>query len=182
MKLGGDLTTRVGTAIMPTRVVKRSTVWSGATTPRHRDAGPMGFRPLRNGSRAMTHPTLGDQELALLQHLAERGGGTVGELAEEFGSPRGLARSTVLTMMERLRAKGFLERSRVEGVYRYMSRATPGELLRGAVSSFVERTLGGSISPVVAYLTEEADLGDRELAELEALVERLSAQRAGERP
>jgi predicted transcriptional regulator len=47
----------------------------------------------------------GDQELALLTWLAERPAITVGEVAEQYGAARGLARSTVLTMMERLRKK-----------------------------------------------------------------------------
>ena len=59
--------------------------------------------------------TIGDQELALLQHLAEHGEATVGEMTASFGAPRGLARSTVLTMMERLRRKGHLGRRLVDG-------------------------------------------------------------------
>src|SRR3954467_6096819 len=51
--------------------------------------------------------SIGDQELALLQFISERAQATVAEAVEGFGQPRGLARSTVLTMMERLRRKGF---------------------------------------------------------------------------
>lgn len=47
----------------------------------------------------MRGKTIGDQELALLQYVAEQGGATVGEVATGFGEARGLARSTVLTMM-----------------------------------------------------------------------------------
>lgn len=122
--------------------------------------------------------TIGDQELALLNHLAERGGATVGEAAEEFGEPRGLARSTVLTMMERLRAKGRLERRPdANGVYRYQSPASRREVLRDVVGSFVERTLGGSVSPFVAYLSEKGEVSAAELADLEALVSKLQAQK-----
>ena len=128
----------------------------------------------------MKPTTIGDQELALLQYLAERGGATVGEAAEEFGAPRGLARSTVLTMMERLRAKGRLERQQVGGIYRYSSPAAAGEVMRDVVKSFVEKTLGGSVSPFVTYLTEEARVSDEELAELEELVARLQSQRKEE--
>jgi predicted transcriptional regulator len=108
--------------------------------------------------------------------VAERGALTVAQVAEGFGEPRGLARSTVLTMMERLRRKGYLQRRRAGGVYRYASRVAAGELLRGAVRSFVERTLGGSVSPFVAYLAEGGEVSADELAELEALVERLRAR------
>lgn len=120
-----------------------------------------------------TNATIGDRELALLRWIAERGGASVGEAAEEYGEARRLARSTVLTMMERLRAKGHLTRVRVDGVYRYTSPATPRELMRGVVEGFVERTLGGSLSPFAAYLAEAEAVDDDELAELEAIVARL---------
>ena len=130
-------------------------------------------------SNPNTIKTIGDQELALLQWVAEQGGVTVGEAAESYGEPRGLARSTVLTMMERLRAKGHLQRERVGGVFRYTSPASRTELLQGVVASFVERTLGGSLSPFVAYMAEApVAVSDTELAELEALVARLQQQRA----
>jgi len=125
----------------------------------------------------MKTKTIGDQELALLQYVSGQGEATVGQAAEGFGAPRGLARSTVLTMMERLRAKGYLTRRPVEGVFRYAPRATSGELLRGVVHDFVEKTLGGSLSPFVAYLTEAEEVSDAELAELEKLVAKLQSKR-----
>jgi predicted transcriptional regulator len=124
--------------------------------------------------------SIGDQELALLQYVAEKGGTTVGQAAEEFGAARGLARSTVLTMMERLRAKGHLERGQVDGVYRYFSPATPGEVMQDVVKSFVEKTLGGSVSPFVTYLTETAQVSDADLAELEELVAKLQSNKKKE--
>ncbi len=102
----------------------------------------------------MTAGSIGDQELALLRFVADRGGATVGEAAEGFGDPRHLARSTVLTMMERLRRKGHLGRKAVDGVYRYQTRVSSAELLRGVVRRFVEGNLGGSLTPFVAYLSE----------------------------
>ena len=121
--------------------------------------------------------SIGDQELALLRYVAEQGPVSVGQVVEGFGTPRGLARSTVLTMMERLRQKGHLDREPADGVYRYSSPATSGEVMQGAVRSFVEKTLSGSVSPFVAYLTETAKVSDAELAELEELVARLKSRR-----
>jgi predicted transcriptional regulator len=130
----------------------------------------------------MPQKTIGDQELALLRFVAEQGGATVGEAAEAFGEPRGLARSTVLTMMERLRKKGHLTRRLAQGVYRYTSRATASAVMRDVVRDFVRQTLDGSVSPFVAYLAEDADLSAAELAELEQLVERLQTRRTGGEP
>jgi predicted transcriptional regulator len=119
--------------------------------------------------------SIGEQELALLRHIADRDSATVGEAADEFGGPRGLARSTVLTMMERLRRKGHLARRLLDGVYRYRTRASSAELLKGAVQRFVERNLDGSVSPFLAYLSEAEGISDRELRELEEIVARLQA-------
>jgi len=125
----------------------------------------------------MRKPTIGDQELALLHHIDECGAASVGEVAASFGEPRGLARSTVLTMMERLRGKGYLKRRQLKGMFRYSTATRPGEVMRSAVGSFVEKTLSGSVSPFVAWLSERAEVSDTELAELEALVTQLQSRR-----
>ena len=129
----------------------------------------------------MAESSIGEQELALLRHIADRGSVTVGEAAEAFGAPRGLARSTVLTMMERLRTKGHLGRRMMDGVYRYRTRASSADLLKGAVQRFVERNLDGSVSPFLAYLSEAGRLTDEELQELEQIVTKLHAGRRKDR-
>ena len=125
----------------------------------------------------MSNPSIGDQELALLHYLADNEPASVGEVAASYGEERGLARSTVLTMMERLRGKGYLKRRHVKGIYRYSTATGPGEAMRSAVGQFVEKTLSGSVSPFVAWMSERATVSDNELAELEALVAQLQSQR-----
>jgi len=125
----------------------------------------------------MNNPSIGDQELALLHYLAEHQPASVGEVAASYGEDRGLARSTVLTMMERLRGKGYLKRRHVKGIYRYSTATGPGEAMRSAVGQFVEKTLSGSVSPFVAWMSERATVSDNELAELQALVAQLQSQR-----
>ena len=129
----------------------------------------------------MIESSVGEQELALLRHVADRDGSTAGEVAESFGADRGLARSTVLTMMERLRQKRLLVRQRVNGVFRYRARASSATLLRGIVQRFVRGHLGGSVTPLLAYLSETHDLSESEVAELGAIVSRLQAGRRKKR-
>lgn len=130
----------------------------------------------------MERPPLGDQELLLLRWLAERGPLSVGEAFESFGAEHGWARSTVLTVMERLRAKGYLARRRSLGVFRYAAADAPDDLMRGVVGDFVRRALGGSVSPVVNWLSESEELSDEEIAQLEQLVKRLASQRRRVKP
>jgi len=124
--------------------------------------------------------TIGGQELELLRWIEARVDSSVGEAAEGFGGERSLARSTVLTMMERLRRKGHLERRSVDGVYRYRPVVGAGEAVRDAVAEFVDRTLAGSVRPMVDYLVEHEELGERDRAELERWIARLAARREEE--
>jgi predicted transcriptional regulator len=128
----------------------------------------------------MEQPSLGSQELEVLRYIADHAPVSVGEVAEQFGEPRGLARTTILTVMERLRKKGFLTRSKGERPFRYSPRRSQGEVLRGLVRDFVEKTLDGSLSPFTAYLAEAKAVSPAELAELRGLVERLEQQQREE--
>ena len=121
--------------------------------------------------------SIGDREMLLLQHIAELKNATVAEVVAVFGESQGLARSTVLTMMERLREKGYLDRKQVDGVYRYSTVSGPVEVMRGAVESFVQTKLRGSVSPFVAWMSERGEVSDTELAELEQLVGKLKSRR-----
>ena len=124
--------------------------------------------------------SLGEQELELLRWVAQHGPATVGEVAESFGAPLNLSRSTVVTVMERLRKKGFLTRNRQEGVYRYASPVAQEALLNGLVHRFVERTLAGSLSPLIAYFANTPELTADEMAQLEGLIARLEARKRQE--
>ncbi|HEV2950495.1 MAG TPA: extracellular solute-binding protein, partial [Actinomycetota bacterium] len=63
---------------------------------------------------------------------------SVGEVAQQFGERQGLARTTILTMMERLRKKGYLTRTR-ERPARYSPGVPQTEVMRGLVREFVEK-------------------------------------------
>ncbi|GAA0900308.1 BlaI/MecI/CopY family transcriptional regulator [Rothia nasimurium] len=125
----------------------------------------------------MNRKSIGDQELALLQYIEETPRSSVADVCAGYGEPRGLARSTVLTMMERLRAKGYLTRRKHDGAFRYSATNETGEVMTGAVARFVEKTLQGSVSPFVAWMAERGQVSDTELAELEALVGTLQSRR-----
>lgn len=127
----------------------------------------------------MEHPSLGEQEMEILGFITERQPVTAGEVAEAFAESHGLARTTVLTVIERLRKKGYLTRGRRSGVFYYSPRLSQSEVLQGQVSRFVETTLRGSLAPVVAYLARSRQLSDAEVADLERLVAELKREQEG---
>lgn len=120
--------------------------------------------------------TLGEQETELLRFVAARGPFSVGEATEAVGEASGLTRSSVKTMLERLREKGFLARSQREedGVFVYSSPVEERELLSRLVQRFVDRTLAGSLDPFVTYFSRNnRSLTDDEMRELQRLVHKL---------
>ncbi len=127
----------------------------------------------------MRQPKLGQEEWGILRYVAEHAPATVREVADHVAQTKGLARTTVLTVMERLRAKRVLRRRKSGGVYRYSPRVPLPELAQGMVASFVETRLQGVISPFLAYLSDSANVSDEELSELKHLVRDLEQQRRG---
>lgn len=128
----------------------------------------------------MRTPSLGEQELELLRFITEHAPLSVRDAVSFYGEPRGLARTTILTMMERLRSKGYLTRSEADRVYVYVPSAPKAEVLARALKGFVDKAFGGSASPIVAYLSREARVTHDDLEELKRLVRQLEAQEEGE--
>ncbi len=122
---------------------------------------------------------MGREEMQVLRYVADRHPVSVREVADHIAATAGKARTTVLTVMERLREKGYLTRRRKGGVYLYSPKRSQAEVLRNLVADFVREALGGSVAPFVAYLAEEGNLKDEEVRELARLVAELEAQRAG---
>jgi len=119
------------------------------------------------------------KELQFLQFIAQRGPMSVGQVAETLGVELGLARTTVQTILERLRRKRHLTRRREAGVYVYESPASYNQLTLGVVRRFVNHTLAGSVSPFVAYLAEQRSLRDEDIRQLRDVVKRLDSKKGG---
>lgn len=120
-------------------------------------------------------------EWEVLERLLEHSPATVREVTAEFAQSHGYARTTVLTMMERLREKGYLTRRKIGGVHHYSPSKPKSDLLHGLVRDFVQKALGGSVSPFVAYLGKEATLSKEEIAALKRLVQEQEAEPEEER-
>lgn len=120
---------------------------------------------------------LGQVQLEILQYIAEHQPIRVSEVAEYFAQTAGKARTTILTVMEKLREKGYLIRKKRLGAFHYSLRLRQSDVMTSVVHRFVEESLGGSVSPFIAYLADSRGLSDSELAKLKSLVQDLEARR-----
>jgi predicted transcriptional regulator len=118
----------------------------------------------------MKLPKLGQQEMEILNYLGDHSPASVRQVAAHFDK---LARTTVLTVMERLRKKGLLARKPVDGVFHYAVKIEKERLLQEKVGEFIQRTLGGSMSPLISYFVDSPKLTHEELEQLKALVAKM---------
>jgi predicted transcriptional regulator len=116
---------------------------------------------------------LGVAESEVLQYIADHHPISVRAVAEHFAEARGLAKTTILNVMDRLREKGFLTRELSDGIFVYSPTRAQSAVLRAQVASFVESMLGGSLEPFAAYLAEKEDISDGELARLKQIIQKL---------
>lgn len=123
---------------------------------------------------------LGDQELEILRYVAANPNLTASAVAEHFAQARGVARTTIVTMMERLRHKGYLVRKRQAGIYRYSSRVPEASLLESLISDFTQRVLGGSLEPFVAFMAGRAKLSDEQVKDLKQIIREVESTCGGD--
>src|SRR4026207_2327193 len=113
---------------------------------------------------------LGSTEIEILRYLGDQAPLSVGDVAAHFAATSGQARTTILTLMERLRKKGYLTRKQNDGAHHYSPQVAPDALLHRLVKGFVDPTRGGSVSPFVAYLSDNGPVSADDLAQLKQLV------------
>jgi predicted transcriptional regulator len=123
---------------------------------------------------------LGQAQLEILRYVADHHPIRVSDVAEHFSQTSGKARTTVLTVLEKLREKGYLTRRKQDGAFHYSPRTGKDEVMAGVVRRFVRESLGGTVSPFIAFLSDSQELTDAELAQLKRLVRNLEARRQGE--
>jgi len=128
---------------------------------------------------ARSRETLGELELEVLKVVWEIQPCTVREVAEVLGERRGSARTTVLTVMQRLHAKGFLRRRKRQGLYHYSTTVNRKKLISGLIRQFVDKVLDGSAAPFVAYLAEFEELTPEQAEALRKIAQDLES-RSGE--
>ncbi len=119
------------------------------------------FKPHEQGLQK----ALGGLESKIMNAAWSIGRCTVRDVHDRLRLNQNLAYTTVMTVMSRLSAKGFLKREMVEGSYVYepaMSRqefgsALVGEVLDGLLESFSEETVAHLTNKVTAYKREDLD-------------------------
>jgi BlaI family penicillinase repressor len=112
-----------------------------------------------------------DAELSILQVLWERGEATTREIAaalyEEVTDPK---MASAQKLLERLEAKGCVQRDRSKRAHRFRARVSREGFLRGRLQALADRVCGGALVPLVTTLLESKRLSRRDREELRKLI------------
>jgi predicted transcriptional regulator len=115
--------------------------------------------------------TLGELQHAIMRVLWQRDEATVAEVHEALREERGLAPTTIATMLRKMEDKGVVDH-RVEGrhfIYRPV--ISEDEVRTSMVGELLDRLFAGDPAALVSHLVSDHDLEDEEMDRLRALLE-----------
>ena len=121
---------------------------------------------------------LGDLQLAIMRVLWGRCEATVSEVHGALMSDRGLAPTTIATMLKKMEIKGVVSH-RTEGrTFVYAPTVSEDEVTRSMVSSLTDRLFAGNAKALVSHLIQEHEIDEHELVELRSLIARAEREQA----
>ena len=116
-------------------------------------------------------------ELEILKRLWEQGPTTIRELTDQLYPDGTHAQyATVQSLLGRLEDKGHVKRKKEGRVNVFRARVTRRDVIAKRLRDTAETLCDGAMAPLLSHLVERADLGDRELEALRALVDRLDRE------
>ncbi len=114
----------------------------------------------------MARQSLGDLQHAIMTVLWERGKVTTAAVHEALHSERGLALTTIATMLKKMEDKGVVAHRTDGRQFVYRPIVTEDEVRLSMVGELVERLFDGDAKALVAHLVSEHEIEATELAAL----------------
>jgi predicted transcriptional regulator len=118
-------------------------------------------------------------EYEVLSKLWELGAASVRELHEHLGEPAGRVYTTIAKVIDRLRAKGLIQRQRRGKAFVYRPRVAQPDVENARARQAVSRLLGATPRAAVAALVDAVDAFDPQL--LDELERAVNARRRAKR-
>lgn len=117
-----------------------------------------------------------DTEMTVMRQLWRRDDATIRVLTDALYPGGGHSHyATVQSLLDRLQAKGFVERERGGRVNLYRASVSRAELAGRRLRATADALFDGSMAPLLTHLVDSADLKPDEIAALRELVDQLDA-------
>jgi len=118
-----------------------------------------------------------ESELAVLRVLWDRGTATIRHLTDVL-YPRGEAAqyATVQKLLDRMEAKGFVERDRSLFVHLFKAVLDRDEMIGRRLRTLAEMLCDGSLTPLLTHLARAKDLTEQDRMALRAIMDEADAE------
>lgn len=104
----------------------------------------------------------------------EHGEASVRDVYNALLAKRRIAYTTVMTMMNILEGKGYLNKRQVERAFVYEPAQPQQQVLGSMVREFVDRVFNGSAEPLLLHLVSDKKVTEKELKEIQEIVRKKS--------
>lgn len=121
-------------------------------------------------------PELSRSEYTIMQVLWKQGKQTIREVHDQVAATTNWAYTTTKTMMDRMVKKGLLKRSEFHGIYLYESMISRTRGLAKFIQFFANRVLEMDHSVVIHMLSQNNQLSEKEIQELEDLLHEMDGE------
>lgn len=115
--------------------------------------------------------TLGVLQLAIMRVLWRTGEATVAEVHQDLEPTRGLALTTIATMLSKMERKGVVAHRTRGRQFVYEPTVSEADVHRSMVSDLTERLFDGNAAALVNHLLTEQEIDREELAEIRRQIE-----------
>jgi len=113
---------------------------------------------------------LGDLQLAIMRVLWNRGEATVAEVHEALEPERGLALTTIATMLTKMEKKGVVNHQAEGRRFIFRPLVSESQVRRSMVAGLTSQLFRGDVTALVNHLLSEHEIDSRELAQLRQLI------------
>jgi BlaI family penicillinase repressor len=113
---------------------------------------------------------LGKLELQVMKLIWDKGEATVRDVWEKLYPERGLAYTTVATVMRKLESKGFLKHDEKDRTYIYRPLADQDKVSQGMLREMIDGLFDGSTAKLVTTLIQGEHLTERDLDQIQRII------------
>ncbi len=119
---------------------------------------------------------LPQSEFEVMDVLWHKGEATIKEIHAELSAQKKLAYTTVATLLNRLREKGYVEAEERNFAYVFHALVTREHVQTRKLDDLVQRVLHGNVGPLAAYITQNRELTEEQIAALREIIESSSEE------
>ena len=121
---------------------------------------------------------LTELQLAILRVIWDKREATVQDIWEALHADRGLAQTTVATMLSRLERRGVVTRRAApeSRQYQYKAAVTEQEVQHSMVGELTERLFDGDVTALVQHLLSGEAISPGDIAKIRDMIERVETE------